>query len=138
MADISCCRCTGSGTGACLVGEEPAFRAIHKYGPEAAGNCLTQSEGLCKNTLKHGRKPAEVFYNDKQSDQKIKACHNRYNHIQNFYCGIFPKYDDCCYQHQKDGSIDRRNLKCIFKCGGYRVADDLADTAPADKAGKGK
>ena len=70
---------------------------------------------------------------DKQGDHKIAARHNRDDHIKGADRSVLSHND-----HRRDHDEDyrrheRRNSEGILKRRRHRVADDLADSAPADQ-----
>ena len=135
---IGCGRGTGSRSGAGFIGEKAALDSVHENSAEAAGSHLAETEGLGKNMMEDRRKLSDVFKNNKQGDEKVAASHNGDHNIQDLDRGIFSQYDHSRQKHQKDGGIKRRDVEGVGKCRGYRVADHLADAAPADQAGNGK
>ena len=131
-------RRAGSGTGSGFIGEQAALYAIHKDCAEATGYGLPHAKRFGEDPDKDGRKLRQVDQDDKYGQQEKANRHDRNHDIQNLYGGIFLEYDDCSQNHKDNGRENRRNLECICKRRAHGVTDDLADAAPADKAGDGK
>ena len=132
-----------------MIGNSPAMQTLKRQILRVArtdANVLICGEtGTGKELVAHAvhtasprRKLSDVFKNNKQGDEKVAASHNGDHNIQDLDRGIFSQYDHSRQKHQKDGGIKRRDVEGVGKCRGYRVADHLADAAPADQAGNGK
>ena len=81
---------------------------------------------------------AEIYRNDDDRHHEIADRHDRHDNIQAFHGGIFAQDNDRREHHQHHRGHDGRDGERIGKGRADRVADDLADTAPADKARNGK
>ena len=99
---------------------------------------MTEAKSFRKDSFKYARKLCDICDDNKQCNQQIKSSHDRNDNIQNFYSCIFSKYDNCGKYYKNNCSVNRWNVKSIFKSRGHRITYYLTDTAPAYKTGNSK
>ena len=126
-------RRTGRGTAARLIREETALHAVHQHRTETARHDLPETERLRENAPEDRRQKAYVPHNHKDCHCKVDARHEGDNQIQYLGGRVFPKHNHSRNRDQHDGRVERRNPERVLKGRGDRIADDLADTAPADQ-----
>ena len=105
MIRLCCCSRAGGGTGACLIGKQSSLDTIHKNSAKSACHNLTETKSLLEDPSDHRRDHAEIDHDQKNSDQKITACHDGNHNIQNLYGGIFAKNDHRCQNHQGNSAV---------------------------------
>ena len=81
---------------------------------------------------------AEIYRNDDDRHHEIADRHDRHDDIQAFHGGILAQDNDRREHHQHHRGHNGRDGERIGKGRADRVADDLADAAPADEARNGK
>ena len=89
-----------------------------------------------KDPLYGGYRGGPAFYIHRYFEEK--SSHDGNDNIQNFYSCIFSKYDNCGKYYKNNCSVNRWNVKSIFKSRCYGITYYLTDAAPAYKAGNGK
>ena len=138
MADVRRRGRAGRGARARLIGEQATLGAVHNDRADAAAHDLTDAERLGEDAPEHRRELARVLDDNKDRDEEIARRHDRHHDIQHLDRGVLAQHDDRRDRDEHDRGVKRRHLKRVLKGGRDRVADDLADAAPAEQAGQRK
>ena len=128
------CGRAGCRAAARLVGEQAALDTVHQNGTKAARRHLPQAEGFREDAAQHRREVGDIGRDDIKRHHKIAARHHRHNDVQAFHGGVLAQHDDCRQHHQCHRRCNGRDVERILERRAHRVADDLADSAPADEA----
>ena len=83
MADCRGCRSIRRGPHTCLIGEQSALNAKHHTVPCKSSEDGFKVKGVPHNDGKNARKSCDIGDDDKESDQNIQTCHDRYQDRRN-------------------------------------------------------
>ena len=123
----------GAGIAQALLTSRALNKTVFGLSTETARHDLPETERLRENAPEDRRQKAYVPHNHKDCHCKVDARHEGDNQIQYLGSRMLPKHNHGSNRDQHDSRVERRNPERIFKGRGDRIADDLADAAPADQ-----